>query len=195
MSFAAATSFTAAPALAQTAAPATKPLSTTAPTAAPAKAAVDPAAAAAVRELLGAMNYRNVVQASFKQMSASLPGAIRAGAENSVRNDPRLTEEQRTKKLAELDKSVPKVVDAITRMFADPGLADEMIEAIVPVYARHYTIEEMRQLATFYKTPVGVKSLRLMPQLMAEGMQLGQQIIAPRMNKLMQELQQSEKKN
>ncbi len=158
-----------------------------------AQAAVDPAAAAAVRELLVAMDYRNVVSASFRQMTASMPAMIKSGAEGAVRNDPKLSDAERTKKLAELEQGLPKVVDAIGRMYADPALVDEMLEAMVPIYARHYTVDEMRQLATFYKTPVGVKSLRLMPQLMGEGMQVGQQIITPRMNKLMQELNQKQK--
>ncbi|HEX8605922.1 MAG TPA: DUF2059 domain-containing protein, partial [Pseudoduganella sp.] len=85
-----------------------------------------------------------------------------------------------------------KVIDAINRMYADPALVDEMLEAMVPIYARHYTVDEMRQMAAFYKTPVGQKSLRLMPQLMSEGMQVGQRIMMPRMNKLMQELNQSQ---
>ncbi|GGX91438.1 DUF2059 domain-containing protein [Massilia dura] len=158
-----------------------------------AQAAVDPAAAAAVRELLVAMDYRNVVSASFRQMTAAMPAMIKSGAEGAVRNDPKLSDAERTKKLAELEQGLPKVVDAIGRMYADPALVDEMLEAMVPIYARHYTVDEMRQLATFYKTPVGVKSLRLMPQLMGEGMQVGQQIITPRMNKLMQELNQKQK--
>jgi hypothetical protein len=182
MSFAAVTAVVSAPALAQNAAPQ-----------AAAAGAVDPAAAAAVRELLKAMDYRNVVAASFKQMTASLPGAIKAGAEAGVRNDPKLSEAERTRKLAEMEQGLPKVIDAINRMYADPALVDEMLEAMVPIYARHYTVDEMRQMAAFYKTPVGQKSLRLMPQLMSEGMQVGQRIMMPRMNKLMQELNQNQK--
>ena len=55
-----------------------------------------------------------------------------------------------------------------------------------------FTVDELHQLAAFYKTPVGAKTLRLMPQLMNEGMQVGQQIIMPRMQKLMQELKQEQ---
>lgn len=182
MSFAAVAAIASEPALAQNAAPQ-----------AAAAGAVDPAAAAAVRELLKAMDYRNVVAASFRQMTASLPAAIKGGAEGAVRNDPKLSDAERTKKLAELEQGLPKVVDAIGRMYADPALVDEMLEAMVPIYARHYTIDEMRQMAAFYQTPVGQKSLRLMPQLMAEGMQVGQRIMMPRMNKLMQELNQNQK--
>jgi hypothetical protein len=180
MSLTALASLGSAPALAQNAAPQA------------AAGAVDPAAAAAVRELLKAMDYSTVVRASFQHMTAAMPAAIRAGAEGAIRNNPKLSDAERTKKLAELEQGLPKVVDAIGRMYADPALVQEMLDAMVPIYARHYTVDELHQMAVFYQTPVGVKSLRLMPQLMAEGMQVGQQIIAPRMNKLMQELNQNE---
>ena len=75
--FAAVTAVTSAPALAQSAA--AQPAATTA------AAAVDPAAAAAVRELLAAMDYKTVMLESFKQMTASLPAAMKAGAEGAVR--------------------------------------------------------------------------------------------------------------
>ncbi len=170
--------FAAVPAFAQTA---------TAPAAAQ---AVDPAATAAVRELLDSMNYRSVMQQTMQQMVAALPAQMKAGAEAAIRNNPKFTEEERTRKLAEMEANLPKVTKAMAGIFNDPALIDEMIAEMIPLYARHFTPAEMREMAAFYKTPVGAKGLRLMPQLMGEGMQIGQKIIMPRMNKLMQELQQ-----
>jgi hypothetical protein len=170
-------SFAGAPVLAQTAA---------APQAA--SAPVDPAAAAAVRELFKAMDYRNVMLASLKQMSAAMPAAIRGGAEAGLRNDPKLNDTQRAQKLAELDEKLPKMTAKLSELFSDPALIDEMLAEMVPIYARYFSVEETRQLAAFYKTPVGIKTLQLMPQLMNEGMQMGQKVMMPRMQKLMQEL-------
>ena len=51
------------------------------------------------------------------------------------------------------------------------------------MYARHFTVTELRQIAAFYKTPVGVKTLTIMPQLMNESMLMGQQIVMPRIGK------------
>ena len=36
------------------------------------------------------------------------------------------------------------------------------------VYARHFTVDELRQLAAFYQTPVGAKALRELPNVMSE---------------------------
>ncbi len=69
---------------------------------------------------------------------------------------------------------------------------DAHVAEVVPLYARYFSPDEMKQLAAFYRTPVGKKSLQVMPKLMGEGMQAGQRVIAPRINKLMQELNQQQ---
>ena len=154
--------------------------------------ALDAKAAAAARELLDAMNYRATTAAAMKQMTANMPAMMRKGAEASIRNNPKLSEKEKADKLAEVDKMVPQAVAAVTKVLEDPKLADEMMAEVVPLYARYFSPDEMKQLATFYRTPIGRKSLQVMPQLMGEGMQLGQRVIAPRINKLMQELNQQQ---
>jgi hypothetical protein len=53
-----------------------------------------------------------------------------------------------------------------------------------PVYARHFTVDELHQLLAFYKSPVGAKALRTMPAVMAE---LGKEM-APRIQAFETEL-------
>jgi uncharacterized protein len=52
-----------------------------------------------------------------------------------------------------------------------------------PVYARHFTVDELHQLADFYRSPVGVKAMKELPQVMAEFIGL----INPRMQALQAE--------
>jgi uncharacterized protein len=37
-----------------------------------------------------------------------------------------------------------------------------------PIYARHFTVSELQELAAFYRTPTGAKALRELPQVMGE---------------------------
>jgi hypothetical protein len=53
------------------------------------------------------------------------------------------------------------------------------------VYARYLTVDEMREIAAFYRTPTGAKTLRVMPEMMSEAM--GQ--FAPHFQDMMQRLQ------
>jgi len=71
---------------------------------------------------------------------------------------------------------------------------EEMLDALVPLYANTYTLEEVRQMSAFYQSPVGQKMLATTPKLMGESMAISNQIMAPRINKLMQSLTKDAKK-
>jgi len=45
---------------------------------------------------------------------------------------------------------------------------------IAALYAKNYTAEELTQLSKFYQTPLGQKTIQLMPQLAAAGAKIGQ---------------------
>lgn len=185
---AAALSFTCSLAFALAATPASAVTLEVAPATA-AATAPDPATAKAVRELLDSMNYRHLMTDAFSKMAAQMPQMMRSSAEAAVRGRPNMSDEERAKSLAEVDKRLTNVAPMMTQLFNDPTLVDDMIEEIVPLYARHFTADEMRQLAAFYRTPVGAKALEKMPLLMGEGMKIGQKVVEPRVQKLMRELQ------
>jgi hypothetical protein len=157
--------------------------------AAPAMAqSADPAVAAAARELFESMNLRATTAESLAQMSRQMPAMLRSGAEQAIRADAKLSDSQRSAKLAELDEKLAGAARLLDKVFADPTLVDAMFEEMVPLYARYYTLEDMRAMAAFYRSPTGAKTLKLMPQLMNESMQLGQRVVQPRMQKALQEL-------
>ncbi|MDN4059400.1 DUF2059 domain-containing protein [Massilia sp. YIM B02769] len=165
-----------------------------APAAPAAAGAVDPQISAAVRAMFEAMKYRDIMKATFAQMEVSLPQNMRAGAIAAVNADPKLDAKAKQAKLAEMEKAVPQIGAALHTLFSDPGLMEEMLDALVPIYARTYTLDEVRQMSAFYQSPVGQKMLATTPQLMGEGMAISNQIMAPRINKLMQSLTKDAKK-
>jgi len=48
---------------------------------------------------------------------------------------------------------------------------DEVINHLVPVYAKYYTEADLKELIVFYRSPVGAKQVQNTPQLMEEVMQ------------------------
>ncbi|HEY0568211.1 MAG TPA: DUF2059 domain-containing protein [Xanthobacteraceae bacterium] len=44
----------------------------------------------------------------------------------------------------------------------------EAMQSAAPIYARHFTAGELRDLINFYNSPTGQKSLRELPQVMSE---------------------------
>jgi hypothetical protein len=51
---------------------------------------------------------------------------------------------------------------------------DDLINSIIPLYHKYFTKAEIEELLAFYETPIGRKSITIMPQLMGESMALGQ---------------------
>ncbi len=52
---------------------------------------------------------------------------------------------------------------------------DGLMTRMIPLYARYFTPEDVRGLIAFYQSPLGQKSLSVMPALMQDAMTLGQQ--------------------
>jgi len=48
---------------------------------------------------------------------------------------------------------------------------DEMMQAMVPAYQKHFTKGDIDNLVAFYSSPTGAKMLRELPAIMAESMQ------------------------
>ena len=71
---------------------------------------------------------------------------------------------------------------------------NEMINEIAAiVYDKYYTLEEVRDLLTFYKTPTGQKTLKTMSPLMSDTMQLTQERLIPKIPIILKEIQEEEK--
>lgn len=51
---------------------------------------------------------------------------------------------------------------------------DSFVEAIIPVYHKHYTGKEIKELLRFYSTDLGRKTIQVMPALMNDSMRVGQ---------------------
>ncbi len=70
----------------------------------------------------------------------------------------------------DFDKLMPLMLELMTARIEEFG------EAMALVYARNFTVEELRQIQAFYHTPAGQKLLDRMPAIMQESMALGQKV-------------------
>jgi hypothetical protein len=46
--------------------------------------------------------------------------------------------------------------------------ANDSLKDAPAIYAKYFSVQELRDIAAFYKTPVGVKALQTMPKVMSE---------------------------
>jgi len=67
---------------------------------------------------------------------------------------------------------------------------DEMMQAMMPTYEKHFTKGELQALTQFYSTPIGQKILREMPAIMSEAMEAMTPIMMRSMDQMKQDLEQ-----
>jgi hypothetical protein len=159
--------FAAGPALAQTSTPSTTP--TLAPHANPGQAApakpaaqtpppaekIDPAKDVAIRHLM------DITQSS--KMGENIANFITGQVHNGVGRA--LPADQ-----------LPKFMDSFSQKF-NAGLPPTAVnDAIVAIYAKHFSMEDVQGLTKFYESPLGQRMVKEMPDVDQQTRTAGQQI-------------------
>lgn len=67
---------------------------------------------------------------------------------------------------------------------------DQMLEAMVPIYQKHYTEGDINALIAFYSTPTGEKVLNEGPAITAEAMQTMMPIIEKQLGAIQERIQE-----
>jgi hypothetical protein len=67
---------------------------------------------------------------------------------------------------------------------------DEMIQAMVPAYQKHFTKGDMDALVAFYSAPAGQKLLRELPAVTSEGMESMMPIMRKNIDRMTERVQQ-----
>lgn len=145
-----------------------------------------PPSEAAIRELMDVTNARANMAASLQNMSKAVPQLLRMRADAALRN-PKLTEEQRKAETASLERRLPMISAALQKEMTDPKLVDELYKQVVPLYASHFTAEDVKALTAFYRSPAGKKSLEVMPQLVGESAQAAQKLMQERAKRIIEQ--------
>ena len=70
------------------------------------------------------------------------------------------------------------------------GMYDKMIKAVIPVYKKYLTLDDLKEIIKFYETPVGKKLSEMNPKATAEILPIAQQIGMQTMQELMQKAQE-----
>jgi len=138
-----------------------------------------PPSDAAIRELMDATNARANLTVSVQ--------ILRVRAEEVLRNNPKLNDEQRKAELANVERRMPAITAALQKDMNDPKLVDQLYNQVVPLYASHFTAEDVKALTAFYRSPTGKKSLEVMPVLMNESAQAAQKIMQERAKRVIQQ--------
>jgi hypothetical protein len=95
----------------------------------------------------------------------------------------------------EMRERVNKMTDDLIRNMP----IDEMIDAMIPVYQKHFTKGNIDDLLAFYSTPTGQKVVKETPAISAEAMQavmpISQKLMATAVQRAQNEIAQMQKEN
>lgn len=136
-----------------------------------------------VWKMLDALQARKNALSMLEQMRQKTKADMQADLQKSGKDsDP---EEQ---------KFVSDLVDGAFNLLS----VDEIISAMIPVYQRHYSVEDMRAISAFYSTPAGQRMLEEQPRTMVEVMQairpMQMKIIESMIDKFKQHEEEKQKK-
>lgn len=126
-----------------------------------------------------------VMQSMFKQMDQAYPAIIHSTIEKRTDLTP-------GSKVA-LEKQLVKQNNNFSQRFQQKMLKaidfQEFVEfAFYPLYDKFFTVEELKSLLEFYKTPTGQKLSEILPQLSAESVRLSQEYLIPKIGSIVDEL-------
>ena len=102
------------------------------------------------------------------------------GALNIAKMMSEAVTRQMTNAISQARPDIPAEAMDIVAQETNAVISDAMvakggfIDLIIPVYAKHFTNEELDGLIAFYESPVGAKTVRVMPQITREAMQIGE---------------------
>jgi hypothetical protein len=105
---------------------------------------------AAARELVAAMRATDQFKAIFPVLMQQLKPGI-------VQGRPAV------------ERDYDTIVPAMLEIFS--ARSGEIVGAVAAIYARNFTVDEMQQVISFYRTPVGQKLLDKLPVIFQESVQ------------------------
>ena len=74
-----------------------------------------------------------------------------------------------------LKTSLPKIPESFWAKFETKMNMETLIDQIIPLYDKYYTLADLKAINAFYQSPTGQKVLSTSPQLFQESLAIGHQ--------------------
>jgi hypothetical protein len=73
-----------------------------------------------------------------------------------------------------MQQQMPDVPKEFWTKFQAKADVHELVEKIIPLYDKYYSLEDLKAINAFYESPIGQKMLLTLPQITQESMKIGQ---------------------
>lgn len=149
---------------------------------------------AAIKELIALINTDNKAEEMVGIFDRQMSGTRVAIVDSILNERTDLTEADKKALREALITKTEEQSKRFTAKLMQKLDYNEMIDEIsAAVYDKYFTLEEIKDLIAFYKTPTGQKTLKTMTPLMTDTLQLITERMLPKIPIIMDELQQEEK--
>ncbi len=81
-----------------------------------------------------------------------------------------------------------QIADSYIAKLADLLAGQEVLDRLTSIYAEHFSIEDVNAMIQFYQTAVGQKTLAVMPKVMEESRQAGNDVATENLPRIFSEL-------
>lgn len=136
---------------------------------------------AAVKELLDAMNFKQmmaqVAGPMMQQMAQLTDDMVDKSSSRGTLSPEQVAELRNTAR-----ESSARSLKAVTDLYNDPQVIESYEGIMARAYARNFTLDEIKAITAFYVSPAGKKTLSVLPKQMQETMPEIIGLIVPRMN-------------
>jgi len=155
---------------------------------------ISPEKQAAIKELVALMDSGNKaeqLEETFSRQSDSMRPLI---IDSILKERTDLTDAEKNSLRESISGKMKDYEDRFRQRLKQKLNYSQMTEEIsYIVYDKYYTLDEIKDLIAFYKSPTGQKSLKTMTSLFADVMKLTQERLIPKLQVVMKELEDEEK--
>lgn len=139
----------------------TKTMAVTAPT-----IVVDPIKQAAIKDLLDAIDAQKLISIISNNAQIQAKQLVPPILSDALSENKSLTNKQKQAAMPTLQKNtVPKLVEQAGQVFATDQFRQDAMQAQYDAYAKYYSALEIKDLAAFYRSPIGRKFIQVQDQV------------------------------
>ena len=151
---------------------------------------------ALIKELIDVMESHKSAQLMMDAMMAQTEKLSEELMRDTVSDTGSLTRQEQEEHRQQLKETRARLNKRVRELMAQRiDLAKVLEEVSYTIYDKYFTEGEIKDLIVFYRSPTGKKSIELMPKLYADSMAKTAELITPKLQQILKEIIDEERKN
>jgi hypothetical protein len=136
-------------------------------------------------ELLGGTKSTNqLMDIMLQQQERELPQVLSA----TFANDKNLTPAEKAAAEQQIKESIPRTIARMKEALQKINFAQTIEDISAAIFDKYFSESELREWVAFYKTPLGKKTIELMPTIYAESMTRASENVLPALQEEMNKI-------